>query len=529
MVKHPTRDLALAGVVTGIAGIVAAQATSWILRAENPPVVAVASVVRDETPGRLAHELIKLVGHADKPLLIIGTTVILLGICAWVGTLAGRRPLLADLVYVALAVIGLLAVRRLDDSTAGSYFAVVVGLITWIVVNRFLTGPLLKASPPDTVAADAEPADAPVATEASDAAEATGTGGGSRRTFLLRSGGVLAVTFAGGVLARLSSEGRRKVEEARRLLRLPVTTGLEPAGVNLGGGIEPWRTPNEDFYQIHTVFTPPTISPKDWTLRIHGMVEKEITLDYSDLVARSITEAWVTLCCVSNEVGGDLIGNAWWSGVLIRDVLAQARPEAGADAVLQTSHDGWNCATPLAALTDPDRNAMLALGMNGKPLPIEHGFPVRMVVPGLYGYVSATKWLVDLEVTRFDEVDAYWTQRGWSEKGPVLTQSRIDVPRDGEGVQAGAVRIGGSAWAQHTGIEAVEYQVDGGAWQQARLGRLVGLDTWVQWAGEIDVGKGGHTLVVRATDKSGYTQTSVRTDVAPSGATGWHTIEFDAD
>jgi hypothetical protein len=226
-------------------------------------------------------------------------------------------------------------------------------------------------------------------------------------------------------------------------------------------------------------------------------------------------------------VGGDLIGNAWWSGVLARELLAEAGPKAGADAVLQTSHDGWNCGTPLAALTD-DRNAMLAVAMNGKPLPVEHGFPVRMVVPGLYGYVSATKWLVDLEVTRFDKVSAYWTQRGWSEKGPVKTQSRIDVPGDGANVKAGSVRIGGSAWAQHTGIEKVEYQLDGAAWAEAELGRVPHVDTWVQWSATVDVDPGAHRLVVRATDRSGYTQTSVRTDVVPDGASGWDSMAFDA-
>jgi DMSO/TMAO reductase YedYZ molybdopterin-dependent catalytic subunit len=308
-----------------------------------------------------------------------------------------------------------------------------------------------------------------------------------------------------------------------------VQSGVVPAGASLDvEGIEPWRTPNADFYIIHTALAPPTISPPDWKLRIHGMVDRELTLDYQDLVDRRLTEAWVTLCCVSNRVGGDLIGNAWWSGVLTRELLAEAGVDPKADAVLQTSRDGWTCGTPLAALTD-DRNAMLAVAMNGKPLPVEHGFPVRTVVPGLYGYVSATKWLVELEVTRFDRIEAFWTQRGWSEKGPVKTQSRIDVPANGASVPAGPLRIGGSAWAQHTGIEKVEYQLDGAAWEEAELGRVPGVDTWVQWAASVDVEPGEHRVVVRATDRSGYTQTPVETDVVPDGATGWHSIPFDAD
>jgi DMSO/TMAO reductase YedYZ molybdopterin-dependent catalytic subunit len=337
---------------------------------------------------------------------------------------------------------------------------------------------------------------------------------------------VVAVTGAAG---RYAGRARRRVEEARKLLRLDfVHKGAVPDRAQLQvPGIAPWRTPNDAFYLIHTALSAPAILPQDWRLRIHGMVDQEITLSYDDLLSHELTEAWVTLCCVSNEVGGDLIGNAYWSGVLIRDILRMARPSADADAVLQTSRDGWTCGTPLAALTD-NRNAMLALAMNGDPLPIDHGFPVRMVVPGLYGYVSATKWLVDLEVTRFDRFDAYWTERGWSEKGPVKTQSRIDVPRGGK-VPAGSMRVGGSAWAQHTGIEKVEFQLDGGPWQRAELGTVPDVDTWVQWSGGVDVGEGKHTLVVRATDKSGYTQTSARADVVPDGATGWHTVSFRAE
>jgi DMSO/TMAO reductase YedYZ molybdopterin-dependent catalytic subunit len=492
----------VAGVVTGVSGLVTAQSTVWALRANNGPVVAVASAVRDKTPGHLAINLVHLVGHQDKPLLITGTTVVLLAICAWIGTQAERHPVLPELVYFGLAVIGLFSVLRLPDSTAASALAVVVGLVTWVVVHRFLTNPVVAARGPDGV---------------------------TRRAFLQRVGIVGLGAAAAGLVGDLSSRGRRRVEQARRLLHLPVTPGTLPANADLGlPGIATWRTPNRQFYRIDTAFTPPSIAPADWSLRIHGMVDHEIRLSYADLVRRSFTEDWVTLCCVSNEVGGNLISNAWWSGVLIREILAEVGIRPGADAVLQTSQDGWTCGTPLAALTDPNRSAMLAVAMNGEPLPVEHGFPVRMVVPGLYGYVSATKWLVDLEVTQFGAFSAYWTQRGWGEKGPVKTESRIDVPRNGAHTATGKVRVGGSAWAQHTGIEAVEFQIDGGPWQSAVLGGVAGLDTWVQWVGEVDVAPGNHHLVVRATDKSGYTQTSVRADVLPDGATGWHTVQFSS-
>jgi DMSO/TMAO reductase YedYZ molybdopterin-dependent catalytic subunit len=309
---------------------------------------------------------------------------------------------------------------------------------------------------------------------------------------------------------------------------LPIHPGAVPAGADLGvAGIAPWRSRNVGFYRIDTTIVPPAIRPSEWRLRVHGMVERELEISYRDLVARRLTEAWVTLCCVSNEVGGDLIGNAWWSGVPVRELLAEAGVHPGADAVKQTSWDGWTCGTPLSVLTD-DRNALLAIGMNGQPLPIEHGFPVRMVVPGLYGYVSATKWVADLEVTRFDRFSAYWTDRGWSERGPVKTQSRIDVPRGGAHVPAGRVTLGGSAWAQHTGIARVEVQVDGGPWQTADLGRVPNADTWVQWSASVEVGKGGHEVRVRATDRSGYTQTAARSDVLPDGATGWDAVTFEA-
>jgi DMSO/TMAO reductase YedYZ molybdopterin-dependent catalytic subunit len=496
--------LALAGVIAAAAGIALSQAAASALRAESSPVEAVAAAVRDLTPGPIALFLIHLVGAADKPLLLGGTATVVLAICGYAASWMRRFPLAPDVVFFLLAGVGLVSVLRLPRPGIAASLALMIGFVTWIVALRLLTAPLLGEVPGE---------------EAADL---------RRRDFLIRSawvvGGVALLTIAG----RIAGSGRRQVEQARRLLRLPVKHGVVPAGAAIGvPGIEPWRTPNSDFYIIHTALAPPSISPQDWQLRIHGMVDREITIGYQDLIDRSMTEAWITLCCVSNEVGGDLIGNAWWSGVLVRELLAEAGVKPGANAVLQTSRDGWNCGTPLAALTD-DRNAMLAVAMNGQPLPLQHGFPVRMVVPGLYGYVSATKWLVDLEVTTFEKFSAFWTERGWSEKGPVKTQSRVDVPANGATVKAGPVRIGGSAWAQHTGIAKVEYQLDGAEWQEAELGRVPGEDTWVQWSATVDVEKGEHRVVVRATDRSGYTQTSVRTDVVPDGASGWDSHPFDA-
>jgi DMSO/TMAO reductase YedYZ molybdopterin-dependent catalytic subunit len=332
------------------------------------------------------------------------------------------------------------------------------------------------------------------------------------------------------VLGRVVGRGRRQVEESRRLLRLQgVSEPQPPVGVALDlDGIAPWQTPNDDFYLIHTVLIPPAIEPKNWELRIHGMVEREMVLTYDDLMARELTEAWVTLNCVSNQVGGDLIGNAWWSGVRTAALLREAGVLPGADAVLQTSDDGWTCGTPMAALMDDDRTAMLAVAMNGQALPIEHGFPVRTLVPGLYGFVSACKWVVDWEVTSFSDFSAFWTTRGWSEQAPVKIASRIDVPGNGDDVDAGAVRVGGVAWHQHTGISGVEVSLDGGAWQPAEIGAADQIDSWVQWTATLEAGEGDHVLRVRATDLAGEVQTGAEADVVPDGATGWHTVEFSA-
>jgi DMSO/TMAO reductase YedYZ molybdopterin-dependent catalytic subunit len=332
-----------------------------------------------------------------------------------------------------------------------------------------------------------------------------------------------------GVLGWVLGQAARGAEASRADVRLPapVETGGLPAGVEVGvPGVVPFRVPNVDFYRIDTALVVPRVTAESWHLRIHGMVDREVTLDFAGLTAGPLVERDVTLCCVSNEVGGDLIGNARWLGLPIGPLLKQAGPHPDADMVLSTSIDGFTASTPLPVLTD-GRDALLAVAMNGVPLPIEHGFPVRMVVPGLYGYVSATKWVVDLEVTRFDLKQGYWTPRGWSPLGPVKTESRIDVPRDGAQVKAGKVAVAGVAWAQHRGIRAVEVSVDGGPWQPARLGAEASIDTWRQWVFAWDAPAGDHRLSVRATDRTGAVQTQQVSPPAPDGATGWHTIQVN--
>ena len=496
----PRRYLALAGAVAALAGIAVSHAAAALVHARTTPIQAVAEQVIARTPGRVAETLIGVVGRKDKPILVATVTLAVIALGALAGVLSARRPWLGNLVFVAMAVVALLAAMAQPGFTPVSVLPLGAGTATWLVLLAWL----VDAAP----RAGTEPADP------------------GRRTFLLKAGGTAAVALVVAASGGLLGRARQSVEVARRALRLPVTRGTVPAGAEIGpSGTTSWRVSNDAFYRIDTALVVPTVDPVPWRLRIHGMVDRQITLGYQDLLKRQLTEAWVTICCVSNPVGGDLIGNAWWSGVRIADLLAEAGVQPGADAVKQTSKDGWTCGTPVEALTD-HRNALLAVAMNGQPLPVEHGFPVRMVVPGLYGFVSATKWLVDLEVTRFADFTAYWTDRGWSAQAPVKTESRIEVPRSGARLPAGNVRVGGHAWAQHTGIERVEVRLDGGAWQPAELGSVPGNDTWVQWAATVTAPTGDHTLAVRATDRSGYTQTAARADVVPNGATGWHTVDF---
>jgi DMSO/TMAO reductase YedYZ molybdopterin-dependent catalytic subunit len=360
----------------------------------------------------------------------------------------------------------------------------------------------------------------------SRAAEVTG------RRALLGLGAAIAGGIVTGGVGRVLGGRLRGAETSRAAIKLPVAADPAPAlpaGVSVGiRGVAPFLTPNDEFYRIDTALITPLLRAEDWQLRIHGMVEREVTVTYAELLKSALVERDVTLMCVSNEVGGDLTGNARWLGLPIGPLLTRAGPKRDADMVLSKSSDGFTAGTPLAVLTD-GRDALLAIGMNGEPLPVEHGFPVRMVVPGLYGYVSATKWVVDLEVTRFDQAEGYWTPRGWSALGPVKTESRFDVPKDLDRVKAGTVVLAGIAWAQHRGITRVEIRVDDGPWQQATLGAEASVDTWRQWYFRWNAGAGRHRLQVRATDRSGEPQTSVSAPPAPDGASGYHTIDVTVD
>ncbi|MCS5735949.1 molybdopterin-dependent oxidoreductase [Herbiconiux daphne] len=502
---------AASGVVAAGTVLATAELVSLFAGAETSPLFAVGSLVIDLAPPGVKSLIIGLFGTGDKAVLLVLLALVVLALAVLAGILERRRPPWGTVVLVAVSGVAIVAVTTRAGATGFWAVPTVIGMIVGVLVLRALTTRLKRWQA-------SENSDAPLRSQA----------GIDRRGFFVFAGITAVAAVVVGAVARSMNAVAGAVSSARAAITLPAPATAAPsvpAGADLGiEGLAPYVTPNDSFYRIDTALQVPQVSADTWTLKISGMVEEEVELSWSDLLALPLEEHVVTLACVSNEVGGELIGNAVWLGYPIRELLARAKPTAGADMVLSTSVDGFTAGTPLETLQDDDRVAILAVGMNGEPLPVEHGFPVRMVVAGLYGYVSATKWVIDLRVTRFADAQGYWTPRGWSALGPIKTESRIDVPRAGATVAAGTVAVAGVAWAQHTGVAKVEVRVDDGDWAEARLADTTGIDTWVQWVFEWDAPAGNHTLAVRATDESGYTQTADQAPPAPDGATGWDTI-----
>ncbi|TYB36325.1 molybdopterin-dependent oxidoreductase [Micromonospora sp. AP08] len=528
---------ALAGVTAAAVAIGVAEPVAVFTGPRSAPLIAVGGLVVDAVPEPLKQFAIAVFGTYDKVALLVGTAVLLAAIAALLGVLAARRLWLGLVGIAAFAALGVAA--ALTRAGADAYDALpslVGGGLGAVTLWAFVAGPLAG----DAAPAPAEPASpapasptpppgiAALAPDESPAGwEPQEPGDHESRRRFLRGVGLLAGTAAVAGFGGHWLAGQRGVSVARQAVKLPTPATPAPplpAGADLSlSRLAPFVTPNREFYRIDTALVVPQVDPATWRLRIHGRVRNPIELSFDDLLARPMVERYVTLACVSNEVGGDLIGNARWLGVPIRQLLDEAQPEEGADQVVGRSVDGWTCGTPTAVLRD-GRDALLAVGMNGEPLPVEHGFPVRMVVPGLYGYVSACKWVTELELTSFADFDAYWVPRGWSAQGPIKTQSRIDTPRAHGRLTAGPVTVAGVAWAQHRGIRRVEVRVDDGPWQEATLAPTASVDTWVQWSWRWNAGPGEHTLQVRATDAGGETQPEQRRPVAPDGATGWHTV-----
>jgi DMSO/TMAO reductase YedYZ molybdopterin-dependent catalytic subunit len=523
---------ALAGIVAAIVALGVAELIAGTRQQWRSPVIDVGDRVIDNVPPFVKDFAIDTFGTNDKPALLIGIGVTLLVYAAVIGALSFRRRI--EIGLVGIGVFGLIgawaavsnrAGGSWDDATPTMVGSAVGATALWFVHRR--SEPVLAGPPSADAATPSDPtnADQPAPTDAPRA---------TRRELLVRSGGVLAaLAFVGagaGAVGR-SIRSRFSAAESRMNVTLPrATNTLEavPDGVSVGvDGVTPFITPNADFYRIDTALTVPQVPTDGYELRVTGLVDRELSLSFDDLLGREVVEHDITLTCVSNTVGGELIGNARWTGVRLDELLAEAGVDPAANQVVGRSIDGYTCGFPIEAATD-GRNALVAFGMNGEPLPLEHGFPVRLIVPGLYGYVSATKWLTEIELTTFEDVEQYWVPRGYADRAPIKLMSRIDSI-DGLGTLArradGTAAIGGVAWAQTRGISAVEVQLDDGPWQPCELGDALNDDTWRQWAFRWSPSATGRTSIrCRATDGDGVIQTDVRTEPLPDGASGHHQI-----
>ncbi|KAA0103481.1 molybdopterin-dependent oxidoreductase [Mycolicibacterium sp. P1-5] len=499
-----------AGVAAAAVALGVVQLTAAFFSPAADARTAVGTAVINATPGPVKEWAIQTFGTADKLFLSVAVIAVVAALAAAAAIWERSRIPVGSVAFALAAVAGSAAVLARPGARPVDIIPTLLGAVCGIVVLRLLTSGRITEGRA-TAATDAEGVD-------------------PGRRLSLATLGFVGLGLLGGVAGTVISRRLHSVSGDRNSFALPsapppspVPADVTPAGVQLPNFI----TPNGDFYRIDTALSVPQLSRADFRLRIHGMVDREVTYTFDDLKKFEPIEKVVTLTCVSNPVGGDLISNATWTGYRVRDLLRDAGIHADADMVLSTSVDGFTAGTPVEALTD-GRDAMLAIGMNGVPLPVEHGYPARLVVPGLYGYVSATKWLVDLELTRFDKVQAYWSKLGWSERGPIKTESRIDVPRDGQKVGKGPATFGGVAWAQNRGVRAVEVRIDGGPWQPAQLGAAYSNDTWRLWSFPWTATQAGtHAITVRATDNAGAVQTEDQAPPAPDGATGWHSVSFE--
>ncbi|MDT7728183.1 MAG: hypothetical protein QOI21_4759 [Actinomycetota bacterium] len=514
MAEAPPRRLSLLhSALIGVLALAAALASGHLIAAfiglNGSPFVAVANTVIDKSPQPIVEWAKGLFGTADKLILKVGMAVVMVLVAMLAGLISRRKPLPGQIIFGIFGVIGVLAVYSRPDLGQVAVLAPVVSLLAGVLVFGWLHRILL----PQPFAGTA-PAEGP-----------------NRRKFLVTSAGVAVGAGVAGLGGQIigSSKDAEGSRQAVGLLIPAKTAPVIPADADFAKlGTPTFITPSRDFYRIDTALAVPQVRTEDWSLRIHGMVDKELTFNYSDIRNRPLIERTITMTCVSNPVGGQYISNATWIGIDLAELLAEAGVKPGAEQLFSTSVDGWTSGSPVPVVTEPNRGAMLAIGMNGEPLPIEHGFPARLVVPGLYGYVSATKWVTDIEITTWQAREGYWLSRGWGEMGPIKTESRIDTPQGFEDVPAGRVTVSGIAWAQHTGIEKVEVRLDQGTWKTAELSAEVDINAWRMWWTDLDVPKGEHQVSVRATDKSGYTQTDQRVDTVPDGATGWHTTSFSA-
>ena len=506
---------ALAGLVAALVALAVAEAIAATTRTFQSPVLDVGDRVIDAAPRWLKELAIDWFGTNDKIALLAGIGTILAAYAALVGVVAFTRRL--PLALAGIGLFGLLGAFASQTTRREAPFVAVLPSVVGALVGAAALWWLRRlATRPATRGTEAEPVRRPSIAELVP---------NDRRRFLAGAAAMTAGAFVVGAAGR---EARQRFDVGKDRARIAVPRARRPlpaipADVSAPvPGVAPFVTPNADFYRIDTALTVPQVALDGWRLRITGMVDDPFELSYGELLDLPLVESDITLTCVSNEVGGSLLGTARWLGVRLDDLLADAGVRSDADQVVGRSVDGYTCGFPVAALDG--RDALVAIGMSGELLPLEHGFPARLIVPGLYGYVSATKWLTEIELTRFDRFDQYWVERGWVDDAPIKVQSRIDTPRGLASVDAGTVAIAGVAWAQTRGIDGVELQIDDGDWVATTLAAELNDVTWRQWSYAWDATPGRHTIRVRAIERNGPIQTADRSEPFPSGATGQHQI-----
>ncbi|WP_106977055.1 molybdopterin-dependent oxidoreductase [Streptomyces sp. NRRL S-920] len=519
---------ALSGLLAGYSALATAELVSAAVRPESGPVIAVGGAAIDRTPTPVKDWAIREFGTDDKLVLQLGILAVLTLLALALGVLAVRYRSAGSAGVLLLGVVGgVAATSRTDSTSITDALPSVAGAVVGAGLLYWLAGRLRAGKHP----APAHDHERPTHDQ--------GRPGWDRRGFIVAATAAAAASTGVGLLGRtlIGARGQNAIT-SRNQVTLPAPASAAapvPKGAALRiKDVSPFMTPNQDFYRVDTALVVPRVDATSWRLRIHGKgVTREMTVSFADLLRMPLIERNITLACVSNEVGGPYVGNARWIGVRLADLLAQCGvkpPSKGgpADQLVARSVDGMTIGTPVEDVMD-GRDAMLALGMNGEPLPFAHGFPVRMVVPGLYGFVSACKWIQDIELTTFDDYDPYWVKRDWARKAPIKTQSRIDTPKPFARPAPGTVMVAGVAWAQHRGIDQVEVRVDDGPWQQADLAAEDTRDTWRQWSFPWKATSGGHTLTVQATDRTGETQTQKRTGTVPDGASGRHSVVVTVD
>lgn len=503
---------ALAGFLAAASGVAVGTGVAALLQGVPSPIESVGNRAVDYAPPFLKDFAIEKFGSSDKTVLIGGVVVTLALVAIVAGIIGRAKPRVAMLVVALLGTLAV-AAAAIDRTTTASRALTLVPSVVTLLVSLGAMAVLLANLRERGAAAAAHPM------------------GLGRRGFLKAALGVTALVVIGGTVGRLFGDAAAAASRASiRLPRAAKPAPAVPAGAQAEvAGVSEFVTSNRDFYRVDTALRIPDVPAEGWNLRIHGMVDKELNLTFRDLMDMPLEEHRVTLTCVSNEVGGPYVGNALWLGVRTATLLKMAGVQSGADAIKSVSADRWSAGTPLEAVTD-DRSSMVAIGMNGQPLPLAHGFPARLVVPGLYGFVSATKWLTEIEVTKFADFKGYWTTRDYDALAPIKFSSRIDVPKSFQAFPRDKVRMGGVAWAQTVGVAKVEISIDKGEWVEADLAAQDTVETWRQWSYQWDEATTGiHQVAIRATDNDGKTQTSERAPIRPNGTTGWHSVQFRVD